>query len=94
MVHVTDAFHRGRKKFQIRSVDTDVTVLAVSAVSELGGGLELWVAFGTGKDFRLIAAHEIAESLGPMRSYALPMFHSLTGCNTTSCFQHIERRTA
>ena len=94
MVHVTDAFHRGYKKIQIRSVDTDVVVLAVSTVSELGGGLELWVAFGTGKDFRLIAAHEIAESLGPMRCYALPMFHSLTGCDTTSYFQHIGKRTA
>ncbi|GFS09191.1 hypothetical protein ElyMa_004776500 [Elysia marginata] len=85
---------QGYKKIQIRSVDTDVVVLAVSTVSKLGGGLELWVAFGTGKDFRLIPAHEIAESLGPMRCYALPMFHSLTGCDTTSYFQHIGKRTA
>ncbi|GFR67349.1 hypothetical protein ElyMa_003703800 [Elysia marginata] len=61
---IINAFHRGYKKIQIRSVDTDVVVLAVSTVSELGGGLELWVAFGTGKDFKLLSAHEIAESLG------------------------------
>ncbi|GFR76704.1 hypothetical protein ElyMa_005807900 [Elysia marginata] len=60
--------------------------------SELGGGLELWVAFGTGKGFWLIAVHEIAESLGPMRCYALSKFHSVMGCDTTSYFQHIGKR--
>ncbi|GFS12596.1 hypothetical protein ElyMa_001375200 [Elysia marginata] len=83
-----------RSRYEIRSVDTDLAVLIVSTVSELGGGLELWVAFGTVKDFRLIAVHEIAESLGPMRCYALPRFHSLTGCDATSYFQHIGKRTA
>ncbi|GFS14393.1 hypothetical protein ElyMa_003161900 [Elysia marginata] len=41
MVHITDAFHRGYKKIQITSVDTDVVVLAVLTVSKLAGGLEL-----------------------------------------------------
>ncbi|GFR58030.1 hypothetical protein ElyMa_000017600 [Elysia marginata] len=92
MVHVTNAVHKGCKKIQIRRVDTDLAVLIVSTVSELGGVLELWVAFGTGKDFRIIAVHEIAESLGPMRCYALSKFHSLMGCDTTSYFQHIGKR--
>ncbi|GFR66476.1 hypothetical protein ElyMa_003682700 [Elysia marginata] len=94
MVHVTNAVHRGCKKIQIRSVDTNLAVLIVSTVSELGGGLELWVAFGTGKDFRLIAVHEIAQSLGPMRCYALSKFHSLMGCDTTSYFQYNGKRIA
>ncbi|GFR72470.1 hypothetical protein ElyMa_002114300 [Elysia marginata] len=89
LVHVTNAVHKRCKKIQIRSVDTDLKVLIVSTVSELGGGLKLWVAFGTGKAFRLIAVHEIAESLDPMRCYALSKFHSLMDCDTTSYFQHI-----
>ncbi|GFS11780.1 ATP-binding cassette transporter sub-family A, partial [Elysia marginata] len=93
MVHVTNAVHRGCKKIQIKRADTDLAVLIVSTISELGGGLELWVAFGTGKDFRLIAVHEIAESLGPMRCCALSKFHSLMGCDTTSYFQHTDMLT-
>ena len=30
---------------------------------------ELWAAFGTGKSFRLLAAHEIAQALGPVEDY-------------------------
>ena len=48
--------------------------------------LELWVAFGTGKKFRYIPAHEIAVSLGPDMSQALPIFHAYTGCVTVSSF--------
>ena len=47
---------------------------------------ELWVAFGTGKHFRYIPAHEIAAFLGPDKSQALPMFHAYTGCDTVSSF--------
>ena len=41
-------------------------------------------AFGTGRCFRLIAAHEIARVLGPDRCMALPMFHAFAGCDTVS----------
>ena len=47
---------------------------------------ELWIAFGTGKSFRYIAAHAINSALGDERSKALPVFHSFTGCDTVSCF--------
>ena len=45
---------------------------------------EVWIAFGTGKCFRFIAAHEIAKALGPDRCIALPMFHAFTGCDMVS----------
>jgi len=47
---------------------------------------ELWVAFGTGKAFRYLPAHEISASLGPEKARALLMFHALTGCDTVSAF--------
>lgn len=46
----------------------------------------MWLAFGTGKNFCYLAAHQMAASLGPKMSCALPMFHSLTGCDTVSSF--------
>ena len=48
----------------IRTVDTDVVVLTIKAVECLGI-TELWVAFGVGKSFYLIATNEIANALGP-----------------------------
>ena len=35
---------------------------------------ELWLSFGTGKNFRYIAAHELAYKLGPDKVKALPVF--------------------
>lgn len=48
--------------------------------------VQLWLAFGNGKMFRYLAAHEIANALGPEKCSALPMFHALTGCDTVSSF--------
>ena len=35
---------------------------------------------------RDIPAHEISKNIGPQKSLALPLFHALTGCDTTSAF--------
>ena len=60
----------------------------------LPGNNEVWVAFGTGKNFRYLAAHQIAASLGTEKSLALPMFHALTGCDTVSGFVGHGKKTA
>ncbi|KAK0150015.1 hypothetical protein N1851_009250 [Merluccius polli] len=88
-----DAARKGFKKITLRTVDTDVVVLAIAHVSELDIE-ELWVAFGTGKNFRYIPAHEIAKSLGPDKSKALPVFHAFTGCDTVSAFATRGKKTA
>ena len=72
----------------IRTVDTDVVVLAVSCV-RLFNITELWFAFGTGKYLRFIP-----DSLGPQRSQALPMFHSFTGSDTVSDFATVGKKKA
>ena len=69
----------------IRAVDTDVFVLAVAQMQRIPDK-ELWLAFGTGKQFRYLPIHDIVRSLGPERSLALPVFHALTGCDTVSFF--------
>ncbi len=88
MVHVADCVKRGYNntgKITIRTTDTDVVVLAVSIVC-LIAVTELWIDFGTAKSFRYIGAHTISSNIGPQKAKALPMFHSLTGCDTVSSF--------
>ena len=77
-VHTADAIKQGLHRIMIRTVDTDVVVLAVSVIPQLDV-TELWVAFGTGRHFRYIPTHLIALSLGPMKSKVLPLFHAYTG---------------
>ena len=74
----------GYSKVSIRTVDTDVVVLAIASVNRLKVA-ELWIAFGAGKSFRFIVAHEITEVLGPESCVALSMFHAFTGCDVTLC---------
>jgi len=83
ILHLQHLSNRRFKKLLIRTVDTDVVVLAVSAIHSRDVE-EVWVAFGTGKNFPYIPAHIIASKLGPQLSKALPMFHALTGSDTVS----------
>ena len=83
-VHVDHATKCGHKNIVIRTVDSDVVVLGVYAARVLD--IHLWIAFGTGKSFRYLAAHKISNALGEGRTKALPFFHALTGCDTASFF--------
>ena len=67
LLHIQDAVQQGQKNTLLRTVDTDVLVLAVAFLQQVTEGehLDLWVAFGTGNHFQYIAAHEIATKLGP-----------------------------
>ncbi|XP_074510956.1 uncharacterized protein LOC141779820 [Sebastes fasciatus] len=47
-----------------------------------------------GKNFRYIPAHEIAKSLGPDKSKALPVLHAFTGCDIVSIFATMSKRRA
>ncbi|KAG7164820.1 hypothetical protein Hamer_G019662 [Homarus americanus] len=88
------AARHGHHKILIRSMDTDVMVWAVSVVQGMHQEDELWLAFGTGKSFHYLAAHEMAACLGPEKERALPMFHALTGCDTVSSFSGHGKKTA
>ena len=86
-LHVAAATSSGHQKVIVRTTDSDVVVLAVSAFVALEHQLEeLWVAFGTQRRFRYIPIHVIVEQLGTSKAAALPTFHALTGCDTTSAF--------
>ena len=93
VLHLADAAKKGYNKILLRTVDTDVVVLSVAAFAKLEIQ-ELWIAFGTGKNFRYIPIHEIAASLGPAKSQALPIFHAYTGCDTVSSFATKGKKSA
>lgn len=93
MLHLADAERHGLKTVVIRTVDTDVVVLAIESVNRLNLDA-LWILFGTGKHLRYIAAHDIARELGPDRCVALPMFHAMTGCDSVSFFAGRGKKTA
>ena len=94
-LHVAAAASCGHRQVIVRTVDSDVVVLAISAFSSLSQDLdELWVAFGMQRHFRYIPVHTITAQLGPAKSSALPAFHALTGCDTTSSFFGKGKRSA
>ena len=92
-IHLADCIQKGHSNVMIRTVDTDVVVLAISAIGKVSVS-ELWIAFGTGKSFRYLEVHEIAKMLGPEKSAALPMFHAFTGCDTVSFFHGKGKKSA
>lgn len=65
MLHAAHAADNGHKKIHIKTVDTDVVVLAVALARILNEETEVWVFFCTGQTFRFLAAHEFARTLGP-----------------------------
>ncbi|GFO12306.1 hypothetical protein PoB_003881100 [Plakobranchus ocellatus] len=91
LLHALDSANKGHRRIMLRTVDTDVLVLAVSTAVCLAD-TEIWVAFGTGKYLRYIPAHDIAKELRYEK--ALPMFHAFTGCDTVSSFAGRGKKTA
>ena len=63
LLHAVDSANKGYRRIMLRTVDTDVLVLAVSTVVCLKD-TEIWVAFGTGKHLRYIPAHDIDIHFG------------------------------
>lgn len=93
ILHALHCAQCGHKRVMIRSVDTDVVVLAIANFHALGLD-ELWVAFGVKKHYRVIPVHDIATNLGEEMARALPFFHAVSGCDTTSSFSGIGKKTA
>ena len=69
--------------------DTDVQVILLGKfhyLMTLCQDISVWVAFGTGKNFTYYHINAVYNDLGSEKSLALPVFHSFTGCDTTSAF--------
>ncbi len=93
LIHAKHCADQGHQNVLIRTVDTDVVVLAISTFHLLSLS-ELWIAFGTKAAYRYIPIHEIARSLDWERAQGLRFFHALTGCDSCSSFNTIGKLTA
>jgi hypothetical protein len=98
VVHVLHAIQvEQAKSVLVRTVDTDVVVILVGTFYNLKSivpDLDLWVAFGMGRHFSYININTICVILGEARSRSLPVFHALTGCDTTSSFYGKGKKSA
>ena len=82
-VHVNEIAQRGHSKVMVRTVDTDVVIIAIAHFLDIGLQ-ELWITFGTGKNFRYVPIQEIVATLGPEKSVAISYFHAFTGWDAVS----------
>ena len=88
-LHVADAVKKDYRILLVRTVDTDVVVVATATLNRTKLH-KLWVALGTGGHFRFIPIHEVAAAVCPRKSAALQMFHALT----VSSFAGIGKKSA
>ena len=89
VIHVLHALQSGCTSVLIRTVDTDVVVILVGKFDRLiaeRSDADIWIAFGMGKHFHFISVNRVCVSLGETRARCLPVFHALSGCDTTSAF--------
>ena len=56
--------------------------------------MEVRVAIRAGKHLRYLADYQMAASLGSEKSFALPVFHALTGLDTVSAVVEHNKKTA
>jgi hypothetical protein len=96
-VHVKDSLMNGAKQIQIRTVDSDLVVIAsglfpgMRQVSQLE---DIWISFGVGKHFKNISIASIVGNIGEEKSIALPFWTTFTGCDTVSQFRAKGKKTA
>ena len=89
LIHLQDSLRNDCTNCLVHTVDTDVIVILIGKfhhLTTLCQNVNIWVAFGTGKNFKYYHINAFYEDLGREKSLALPVFHSFTGCDTTSAF--------
>ena len=97
LVHMLDAVANDAITGLVRIVDTDVIVIFVGMLNRLllvNPACDIWVAFGSGKNFHYIHINGICSIVGKEKSMALPFFHSFTGCDTIFGFYGRGKKTA
>ena len=92
-LHLQDMSRQGIRSIKIRTVNTDVVVIAIALFSKLSLK-ELWIEFGTGNNKVFYPVHVICNNLGNEKCKALLFFHAFTGCDQVSYFNICKRKAA
>ena len=85
-LHLADAVRSGHSKAFMRTVDSDIVVLATALFKRLVhlGLTHLWTGFGKGKIYRDIPIHKICSRMSDEETRALLLFHALSGCDSVT----------
>ena len=92
-IHAGDPARKGHKKLCIRTVDTDVAVLAIAMFNQIHLD-ESWLEFDTKAHFHYIPIHEVVNEMNPVVCKSLLFFHAFTGCDTVLAFGGKGKKTA
>ena len=95
-VHLLHSVQRGNKKILVKTVDGDIIVILLGKFKEIShscSDIDLWIAFGVGKDFALCSIKAIYEEIGTDTAQALPVFDAFSGCDTTFSFHEKGKRS-
>uniref|UniRef100_K1Q7J6 Uncharacterized protein n=1 Tax=Magallana gigas TaxID=29159 RepID=K1Q7J6_MAGGI len=77
----------GHECVMIRTVDTDVVVIAISCFKKIEQIKELWIAFRVGFFLGTCQSTILPmNALGPQKSHGPLFFHAFTGCDQVSSF--------
>ena len=87
-MHVNEIAQREPSKVMVRTVDTDVVIIAIAHFLDIGLQ-ELWIAFGTGKNFRYVQIQKIVATLGPEKSVAISYSGLSYGQNCRRLRNHV-----
>ena len=90
-LHALDAKKAGYQRNVVQCRDIDVFLLLLHHI--VGLGLEVWMLSGTAKKMKCFPAHVIAEQLPQSVNANILGFHAVTGCDTTSAFSGIGKKT-
>ena len=82
---------QGIWSIKIRTVATDVVVIAIALFSRLNLK-ELWIEFGTGNNKRFYSVLLICNNLGSEKCKAPLFFHAFTGCDQVSYFSMCKKK--
>ncbi|KAL8593397.1 hypothetical protein ACOMHN_067072 [Nucella lapillus] len=93
ILHLAHAAQQGHQVALVRTVDSDVVILAIHFFTTPGLS-QLWICLGSGKKMRDIPIHAISTQLGQLRCLALPLFHAVTSCDTVSHFLGCGKKSA
>ena len=91
MLHLNHAADQGHRIAFIRTVDTDVVVLATYFFPKMKLE-ELWVGLGAGKNYRDVPVHKVSDCLGPNKCSALLLFYAITGSDQSSALKNIGKK--
>ena len=92
LLHAQHASHV-YERIIIISPDTDVAILCAAHFDNLKC-IELWFRTGVKDKLRFIPVHTLTQKLGLEVCKALPGFHALTGCDSTSALAGLGKKKA